>query len=139
MKPLEKGFEYGAEEVQLGEPAPLVEKRWNERGEEIPDDTPLELPFNAKRPETLQEMIQRYVANEISQAAAQLEAETLEEANDFDVDDEGFGEDETPYEATELVEEQPVAAGAPAGGAPPAVPAATPAPVPPVAGGEPVK
>lgn len=59
--------------------------RLDERGREIPDPTPVEMPLNFKRPETIQEMIRRLVN---VQNSDELGAETWEEANDFDVDDD---------------------------------------------------
>lgn len=73
------------------------QKKFNERGEEILDSTPMAVPVGFKRPPTLQEQIARAVRSE--QFRAQMESlgmETFAEADDFDV-----GEDfdpKTPYE-----------------------------------------
>lgn len=62
--------------------------RYNERGEELPDPVPLELPLGMSRPLTLQEEIRRFVRQEFSHAAAAAGAETFEESDDFDVEDD---------------------------------------------------
>lgn len=63
--------------------------KYNEKGQELPDDTPLEIPAGFKRPETLHEMMKRYVRSEqFRQAADAAGVDTEEEANDFEVEDE---------------------------------------------------
>lgn len=65
-------------------------------GAEIPDPTPLEIPAGFKIPETAEQRIQRMVRHSMSEWAARNEAETFEEADDFDISDD---EDPTsPYE-----------------------------------------
>lgn len=61
--------------------------KYNERGEELPDDTPVEMPLKFKRPPTLQEQIKSMVRRELSDVASQQGFESFEEADDFDVDD----------------------------------------------------
>ncbi|AFS65320.1 hypothetical protein [Dragonfly-associated microphage 1] len=64
--------------------------KFDEKGRELPDPTPIEIPTGFRRPETLQEQIRRLIRSE--QFAAQMgrpDAESFEEANDFDVDDDG--------------------------------------------------
>lgn len=63
-------------------------KKFNERGEELMDSRPLDIPIGFKRPETLAETIQRMVRNEASRVAAANDMETFEEADDFDVGDD---------------------------------------------------
>lgn len=58
----------------------------NERHEEIPDKTPVELPLGYERPPTIQEIIQRYVRIE-SRRAEEQGFETFDEANDFEVEE----------------------------------------------------
>lgn len=71
----------------------------NERGHEVPDSTPMTLPIGFTPPPTMVEMIRMYIRRELSQAAAQhTEAETFEEAEDFDVEDDPV-DPSTPYEA----------------------------------------
>lgn len=62
--------------------------KYDERGHEVLDTTPIERPVGWTRPPTMQEMIQRYVREEVSRAAAQAGEESFEEAEDFDVDDD---------------------------------------------------
>lgn len=61
--------------------------KYNERGEELPDDTPIEMPLKFKRPPTLQEQIKAMVRREVSISAAEQGFETFEESDDFDVED----------------------------------------------------
>ncbi len=68
----------------------------DKNGHEIPDQTPLSLPLNFKRPETLAEQVQRLVRTHVSREAAAAGAETFEEAEDFDVDDDI--DPSSPYE-----------------------------------------
>lgn len=75
--------------------------KYNDRGEELPDDTPVETPLKFRRPPTLQEQIKAMVRGEMSRAAAEEGKETFEEADDFDVEDE----DDLPpsnYEFTDM-------------------------------------
>lgn len=70
--------------------------KFNERGEELPDPTPVEVPAGFKAPESIQSMIARLVRTHVSDAAQRQGFESVDEANDFDVDDEEFPE--TKYE-----------------------------------------
>lgn len=82
--------------------------RYNELGQELPDDTPLELPVGMRRPLTLQEQIQQAVRGAVSRAAARHERETFDEANDFDVeDDDGFEASMTVHEFRDMKVEIP--------------------------------
>lgn len=72
------------------------EVRLDERGHEIPDPNPVELPLGMKRPETLAEQVQRLVRTSMSAHAAMHGMETFEEAEDLEVD-EDF-DPYTPYE-----------------------------------------
>ena len=81
--------------------------RYNELGEELPDDTPLEIPAGMRRPLTLQEQIQQAVRGALSASAGRHEAETFEEANDFDVDDDEFEDVMTQHEYRDMKSEIP--------------------------------
>lgn len=72
----------------------------NEKGQEIPDRTPVAIPvrFRGAR-DSLQEQIRRAVREEISRGVAQAGGESFEEADDFDVDDDP--EIKSPYEVDE--------------------------------------
>lgn len=60
-----------------------------EDGLEHPDPRPIEIPANAKRPESLASMVARMVQNEeFKRALARADGETIDEANDFDIDDD---------------------------------------------------
>lgn len=60
--------------------------KYNDRGEELPDPTPVSLPVGARRPETLEGMIARLVRGRVSELAARDGLETFEEANDFEIE-----------------------------------------------------
>lgn len=56
-------------------------------GLEHGDPRPMEIPANAKRPETLQQMVARLVVQEdFKRHLRNSEAETVDEANDFEID-----------------------------------------------------
>lgn len=82
-------------------------KKYNDKGEEIMDPTPCEVPTGFHRPPSLQERIKMLVRSENLRLAAEAAGnETFEEANDFDIDDEldrsiPF-EDGSPYEEKTL-------------------------------------
>ncbi len=81
----------------------LAERIWTEDL----DTTPMAAPVGADRPMTLQEEIQRFIKTEISQAAEDKQMETFEEADDFEEDDPDHV-DLTPYNLTQLQEEEPL-------------------------------
>lgn len=68
------------------------------KGREINDSTPLVLHTGVGREESMDSRITRLVAQQMDQIAKAQGLETLEEANDFDVDD-SFEDDEhmSPY------------------------------------------
>lgn len=64
--------------------------KYNEKHEEIPDNTPVELPIGYTEPESLEQVIARMIqANDFRKAQEAAGLETFEEADDFDVMDEG--------------------------------------------------
>lgn len=63
--------------------------KYNEFGEEINDEPAVEIPLRLRRPATRSEEIMRAVRVVLSQQAGERGAETFEEANDFDIEDEG--------------------------------------------------
>lgn len=54
---------------------------------EVPDPCPVEIPGEFSRPDTIQELIQKYVHTHISTRADELELGTFEEEDDFREDD----------------------------------------------------
>lgn len=68
---------------------------------EIPDNTPVELPLGYEHPESLENMIKRMVRIH-SQIASESGAETLEEADDFDEEDNMIVSD---HQFTDMQEE----------------------------------
>lgn len=81
--------------------------KYNELGQELPDDTPLEIPLGMRRPLTLQEEIQAAVRGAVSRAAARNEMETFEEANDFDIPDDDIEDTVTVHEYRDMKVEVP--------------------------------
>lgn len=77
--------------------------KYNEKGQEIPDPTPVELPLGFRRPPSIHELIKAAVRDEMSREAESQGMETFDEADDFDVDDDE--EINSPYELTEMQEE----------------------------------
>lgn len=71
-------------EVKTG----LFRKFLNKKGREVLSDKPMALPLGFKRPETLDEQIQRMVRTRVSAMAADQGFDTWEDANDFDIDDD---------------------------------------------------
>ena len=82
--------------------------KYNEFGEELPDDTPVEVPLRVRvqRPPTIQELIAMYVRQEraLERQMGRTRSES-EEEEDFDVDEEGEDEILTPYELHALAAE----------------------------------
>lgn len=60
----------------------------DERGYEILDSKPMEIPVGYRRPPSLEERMRAMVRNEISRRAQEVGQETFEEADDFKVDDD---------------------------------------------------
>lgn len=86
-----------------------IDKDWYK---EKPDPVPFEVSTELRQPETVEQKIKRIIATEISQKAAMKGEETIEEANDFDVEDTFDGDSMmSPYEVQEMTNEVP--AGSP--------------------------
>lgn len=78
--------------------------KYNDRGEELPDDTPVEVPLRFRVPPPLAETIKQLIRGEMSRQAADSGEETFEEADDFDVYDE-MDVLTSHHEMTEMQEE----------------------------------
>lgn len=79
---------------------------YNAKGEQIPDNTPVEMPLGYTPPEDLQSMIRRMVTDAAVLAATEAAGiESFEEADDFDVMDEDATE-VSGHEFTPMQEEQ---------------------------------
>lgn len=61
---------------------------YNDRGEEIPDPTPMSIPVGFKPPPTIQDMVAKLVKNELLRRGDADKLESFEEANDFGDEDE---------------------------------------------------
>lgn len=70
----------------------------DDKGREVPDPNPLEIPVGFKRPESLAEQVRRLVRSEqLSQSVQAQGFETFEESEDFEIDDDMF-DPSSPYE-----------------------------------------
>lgn len=64
-------------------------QRYNEKGQEVPDPRPVEIPLGLRRPKDIHEMIHDALRGErMRLAAEQAGVESWEEANDFEVGEE---------------------------------------------------
>lgn len=79
------------------------EKCWY-KGHEIPDQTPLAVPVDMKKPEGLEEMMQRLILQQAVLQNAMSEVETEEEANDFDTGESDLVVSELQFKT--MVEDQ---------------------------------
>ena len=57
-----------------------------EPDKEIPDSTPVHIPGNSHKPPSLREDMRRFIREELSKHAQSQEAETFEDADDFEED-----------------------------------------------------
>lgn len=75
---------------------------YNERGEEIPDTTPVAAAVKFDRPPSIHEIVAQHLRSEQWRMASQKAGvESFEEANDFDVGDEEFDDVPTLHEMQE--------------------------------------
>lgn len=77
--------------------------KYTEDGHQIPDQTPLEVPVGFAAPTDLHALIKQLVRAESARAGEDGQ-ETFEEADDFDVEDDG---PISPYSTTTMQEEAP--------------------------------
>lgn len=75
----------------------------NDKGQEVPDQTPIVIRVG-RQTITQFDNIKAYIRRELSNAAANAEMETFDEANDFEVDDDPIPQ--SPHEYTEEQEER---------------------------------
>lgn len=80
---------------------------------EVLDDTPVENPAAGKQPLSLQQEMQRMIRTEMSRLAAEQGQETMEEADDFDEDED---DPLSQYQLTEMQVEEPLKRPAKASG-----------------------
>lgn len=77
----------------------------NERGHEVPDPTPVEISTTLRKPESMEDMIRRFVRVEGSRVAAQNDQESFEEANDFEPEETDEDQMDTVYTVHEMTPE----------------------------------
>jgi len=70
----------------------------DDQGREIPDQRPITIPVGGYRPESLESMMRRMIRETSHRLAEEAGVETLEEASDFEVEDEEFDDVLTEYE-----------------------------------------
>lgn len=56
--------------------------------QELLDQTPVAIPLGYKKPESMQDMLNRIIGNKFRDLQLDSETETFEEADDFDCDDD---------------------------------------------------
>lgn len=71
---------------------PPGSKVFDSQGREIPDPTPVDIPVDCEQPESLESMMMRMI-NVASRRASRDGLESVDEANDFEVEDEENFED----------------------------------------------
>ena len=77
---------------------------------EVPDNTPLEVGVPIERPPSIHEEMKRFIREEVGRRYAEAEGRgTWDEEDDFDVPDDE--ELTSPYEFTEMQEEEPLVSG----------------------------
>lgn len=79
--------------------------KFDNMGREIPDPTPVEIPAEFQRPESMDDKIRRMISGYMSVQAVAEGRESFEDANDFEIPDED--EFQSPYEFNEMQEEAP--------------------------------
>ncbi|AXL14897.1 hypothetical protein [Microviridae sp.] len=77
----------------------------NKRGHEVPDPTPVEIASTLRQPESMEDMIRRFVRVEGSRVAARQEMESFEEANDFEPEEHDEDQMDTVYTVPEMIPE----------------------------------
>ncbi len=73
----------------------------NEKGQEVLDPTPVEMPLGYNRPENLVDKIRRLIKTETLYGAKKYDRETFDEADDFDI-----GDEYDPHSVHELTDDQ---------------------------------
>lgn len=68
-----------------------------DQGEEILDPTPVQIPIELRKSESMDERIRRIIQHSASVAAQAQGLETFDEADDFDIDDDPI-DPSTPWE-----------------------------------------
>lgn len=83
--------------------------KYNEKNEEIPDQTPVALPVGCEIPESLDSMIARMIHNN-NYLRDSNQAETFEEADDFEIDDDedNLHPCKSDYEFVDMQDEWPI-------------------------------
>lgn len=93
---------WGAEGLTVDPSSPLV--RFTVNGQQVLENTPVELPIGAVYDEPLEVKMARMIREEVSRAATAAGRESLDEAYDFEVDDDDSFEDSlTPAELHAMV------------------------------------
>lgn len=82
--------------------------KFDERGFELPDNTPVAIPVGATEPESLEQLMARMIQRELSQMSASVGGETFEESNDFEIEETEPEFGMTQHEVVGLEEEVPI-------------------------------
>lgn len=81
--------------------------KFNDMGQEIPDPKPLEVPAHLRGAESTDDRIQRLISQAMSRHAQEQGFESIDEANDFDIDDDDPDEVFTQHEVMAMSLEVP--------------------------------
>lgn len=85
----------------------FVQPGFDEFGRQIPDNTPVEVPIHIRRVDPREEVITRLIRRELSARAGEVGYETLEESDDFDVDDLEDVDAVSAYELNDMQADAP--------------------------------
>lgn len=83
----------------------MARVQFNDRGEEIPDPTPVEVPLKFRNNVSEHERIMNIVRGELSRAAEAAGSESFEEADDFDCEEDDADLPYSPHELTPMQED----------------------------------
>lgn len=78
--------------------------KFDKHGNQIPDQKEVEIPLRVQRLLQSDDSVRRIVEQVLSQRAAASGFESLEESDDFDVDDDG--DFQSPYEVNEMQQDR---------------------------------
>lgn len=102
----------GEDGLTVDPSCPLV--RFTVNGQQVLENTPVEIPIGCQVPESLEMQMMRMIRQEVSRAAVAAGHESIDEAYDFEMaEDDSYEEELTPAElhamvhARELTEEVP--------------------------------
>lgn len=82
-----------------------MDAKYNSKGQQIPDETPVEVPLHMQQPVTQEQKIAAAVSQEISKHMEAQGDETLEQGMDFEVEDENDPLEDSQYTIQDMQED----------------------------------